>query len=260
MPSFQAISPRAGTALFDNKRPETAGRRPSEAATRASAARQEAALDAELVRRFNGGDGGAFEEIVARYRTKMFSVALSYLKNHADAEEVVQDTFIRAHRSLSRFRGDSSLATWLHRITVNLSHNRYWYFFRRHRHETQSLDSPLNERTGATFADLVPTSEPNPAREMANREFAALVAACMTRLSAPQHEILTRRDMLNHPYKDIAQDLGLNLGTVKSRIARARENLRALLGLSYPEVAAADSTYDWFESFRQSGHLDGITA
>jgi len=226
----------------------------------AEASRREARHDRELVRRFNSGDSAAFVEIVVRHRTRMFSIALAFLKNRADAEEVSQDTFIRAHRCLSRFRGDSSLVTWLHRITINLCHNRYWYFFRRHRHDTQSLDCPLNDNTRATFADLVPANDPNPAREMANREFADLIATCMTKLSRPQNEILNRRDVLNHPYKEIARELGLSLGTVKSRIARARENLRALLGRSYPEIAAEGSPFEWFESYRPSGHMDAITA
>jgi RNA polymerase sigma-70 factor (ECF subfamily) len=233
---------------------------PSEPGTHADQSRREAQHDEDLVRRFNSGDEEAFVEIVARHHARMFSIALSFLKDHADAEEVAQDTFIRAHRSLSRFRGDSSLSTWLYRITINLSHNRHAYFFRRHRHETHSMDCPLNDRTQATYGDLVAAPEPNPAREMANREFAELVTDCITRLSPAQREILTRRDMLNHTYSDISRDLCLNLGTVKSRIARARENLRMLLGRSYPEAAGDGSTLDWFESFRPSGLMDAITA
>ena len=256
-PSESQIGNRTGLSA---KSPGPAGRLAPEAAPPSEVARREALYDGDLVRRFNGGDDGAFCEIVARHRAKMFSIALSFLQNHADAEEIAQDTFIRAHRSLSNFRGDSSLATWLHRITINLSHNRYWYFFRRHRHETRSLDCPLNDRTQATLGDLVPTSEPNPARELANREFSELVTACIERLSTPQREILTRRDILNHPYKEISRDLGLNIGTVKSRIARARENLRGLLAVSYPEPAPGPSACDWFESYRPSGQIDAITA
>lgn len=147
--------------------------------------RREALHDSALVRRFNAGDDGAFAEIVARHHPRMYAIAYSFLRDHADAEEVAQDTFIRAHRSLSRFRGDSSLSTWLHRITINLSHNRHAYFFRRHRHETHSMDSPLNDRTQATFGDLVAATEPNPAREMANREFSELVTSCIESLSPP---------------------------------------------------------------------------
>src|SRR5438105_3726280 len=116
----------------------------AERAARAATSQQEAEHDAELVRRFNAGDEDAFVEIMTRYREKIFSVALALLRNRADAEEIAQDTFIRAHRGLARFRGDSSLATWLHRIAVNLARNRYWYFFRRRRHATLSLDCALS--------------------------------------------------------------------------------------------------------------------
>ena len=90
--------------------------------------------------RFNGGEEQAFAEITTRHRERMFSVAFAMLRNNADAEEIVQDTFIRAYRGLATFRGDSSLACWLHRIAVNLARNRYWYFFRRRRHLSISID------------------------------------------------------------------------------------------------------------------------
>jgi RNA polymerase sigma-70 factor (ECF subfamily) len=103
----------------------------------------EALYDADLVRRFNSGDESAFGEIMTRHKTRIFAAAIALLRNHADAEEITQDTFVRAHRGLARFRGDSSVATWLHRIAVNLARNRYWYFFRRRRHATLSLDAAL---------------------------------------------------------------------------------------------------------------------
>lgn len=87
--------------------PQKSVRAPSDRAARAAASHQEAAYDAELVRRFNGGDEPAFVEIMTRYREKIFSVALALLRNRADAEEIAQDTFIHAHRGLGRFRGKS---------------------------------------------------------------------------------------------------------------------------------------------------------
>src|SRR4051794_6999461 len=118
--------------------------------------RSAAAQDAELVRRFNAGDESAFVEIVARHREKIFGVALGVLKNRSDAEEIAQDTLIRAHRGLAKFRGDSSLATWLHHVAVNLSRNRYWYYFRRRRHATISLQCPVFDDGAGTLADLMP--------------------------------------------------------------------------------------------------------
>jgi RNA polymerase sigma-70 factor (ECF subfamily) len=226
-------------------------------AARAASAATATAHDAELVRRFNGGDASAFDEIVLRYRGKMFAVAHSLLRNHADAEEIAQDTFIRAYRGLARFRGDSSLATWLHRIAFNLSRNRYWYFFRRRRHETRSFDCALNEDSKATFADLVASENPDPAREAANREFFSQVSACMEKLGPHQREILTLRNLMDHSYEEIAQLLDLSLGTVKSRIARARQDLRELLAVNYAHFGA-EATEDspWFEPSRPAGHLD----
>jgi RNA polymerase sigma-70 factor, ECF subfamily len=224
-------------------------------AARAAASKSEAAVDTELVRRFNSGDESAFIEIMNRYQRKIFTIVLGLLRNRADAEEITQDTFIRAHRGLGRFRGDSSLATWLHRIAVNLARNRYWYFFRRRRHATLSLDCPLSEDTGATFTELVASEAPDPSREAATGEFSVLIASCMEKLDARHREILTLRNILNHSYDEIAHALGINVGTVKSRIARARENLRTLLAEMCPEFAPESAPSDWFEPSRASGRL-----
>ena len=224
-------------------------------AARTAASKTEAALDAELVQRFNTGDDSAFIEIMNRYQRKIFTIVLGLLRNRADAEEITQDTFIRAHRGLSRFRGDSSLATWLHRIAVNLARNRYWYFFRRRRHSTLSLDCPLGEDTNATFTELVASEAPDPSREAATGEFSMLISTCMEKLDARHREILTLRNILNHSYDEIAHTLGINVGTVKSRIARARENLRTLLAEMCPEFAPEAAPSDWFEPARSSGRL-----
>ncbi len=227
-------------------------------ASAASAA--EAVHDATLVQRFNAGDDTAFVEIMERYQSKIFAVAQSLLRNRADAEEIAQDTFIRAHRGLARFRGDSSLATWLHRITVNLARNRYWYFFRRRRHSTLSLDCAIGDENNSTFAELIAADAPSPARESAYDEFTAIVAACMEKLDASHREILTLRNVLNRSYEEIASALSLNVGTVKSRIARARQNLRALLAEACPEFSTDSSPSEWFEPVRAFGRLAVATA
>ncbi len=222
---------------------------------RAVNSKAEAVYDAGLVLRFNNGDEGAFVEIMNRYQAKIFNIVLGLLRNRADAEEITQDTFIRAHRALARFRGDSSLATWLHRIAVNLARNRYWYFFRRRRHATLSLDCALGDDSTATFTDLVASEAPDPSREAATGEFSSLIATCMERLDERHREILTLRNILNRSYDEIGQTLGLNVGTVKSRIARARENLRTLLAEMCPEFAPESEPSDWFEPSRANGRL-----
>src|SRR5208282_3543135 len=142
----------------------------------------EAIQDADLVRRFNGGDETAFGEIMTRHQSRIFAAAMGLLHNHADAEEITQDTFVRAHRGFSRFRGDSLEATWLHRIAVNLARNRYWYYFRRRRHATLSLDSDIGSEGDAKFSDLISTADPDPSQESSRAEFVGAVEACMERL------------------------------------------------------------------------------
>jgi RNA polymerase sigma-70 factor (ECF subfamily) len=223
---------------------------------RAVISKQAAVQDAKLVSRFNAGDEEAFVEIVKRYKEKMFSIALCHLRNHADAEEITQDTFIRAHRGLARFRGDSSLATWLHRIAFNLSRNRYKYYSCRRRHAMLSLDCAFSDDNQATFSDLIASDAPSPAREATSGEFSELVVACMEKLGTRQREILMRRNALNQSYGEIAGALGISIGTVKSRIGRAREKLRSLLAQAYPDLAPDASPFDWFEPMRSTGSVE----
>ena len=206
----------------------------------------ETSLDDTLVTRFTQGDEHAFVEIMERYRSKIFTITLGLLRNHADAEEITQDTFIRAHRGLANFRGDSSLATWLYRIAVNLARNRYWYFFRRRRQDSLSLDCALSDDSEATFSDLVADRAQDPSQETAASEFTGLVERCMAQLDARHREILTLRNVLNRSYEEIADTLGINVGTVKSRIARARENLRTLIAQACPEFSPDAAPSEWF--------------
>jgi len=214
----------------------------------------EAEIDRSLVQRFNGGDESAFNTIVERYRGKIFGLTFGLLHNHGDAEELTQDTFIRAYRGLARFRGDAALATWLYRIAMNLARNRYWYFFRRRRHATLSLDCPLGDESDTTFANLFASESHDPAQETATTEFSELINSCMERLDARHREILTMRNTLHLSYEEIANALGINVGTVKSRIARARENLRAMMAESCPEFAADTPPADYFLPSRLAGH------
>jgi len=222
--------------------------------------RSEAEYDRILVQRFRDGDESAFTEIVERYREKMNAIALRVLRNTADAEEIAQDTFIRAHRGLANFRGDSSLATWLYRVTLNLARNRYWYFYRRRRHATLSLDCPLHENGQGTFSDLVADDAADPARSATTQEFSELVATCMEKLHPSQREILTLRNLLHRSYDEISAALGIKVGTVKSRIARARGNLRLRLTESSPEFAGNREISDWLEPVRPVGRGEMMCA
>jgi len=243
-PSAAPAAPRSAATIYT----------PSEGAA------NEAIHDAGLVRRFHAGEEEVFSEIMERYSTRIFGLANNLLHNAADAEEVTQDTFIRAHRALKDFRGDSSLATWLYRIAVNLARNRYWYFFRRRRQDSISLEAQTGAAFGgtATFSDCIAATSRTPVQETVTEEFTALIASCMERLDARQREILTMRNTLNLPYDEIAATLRINVGTVKSRIARARETLRQLLAETAPEFAQADAPADYFEFSRLAPGCEAI--
>lgn len=221
--------------------------------------RREALDDAKLVRRFVAGDEAAFVEIVARHRERLFRISFGMLRNHADAEEIAQDTLIRAHRNLPRFRGDSSLSTWLCCIALNLSRNRYRYHRRRHSHAMIPLDATLGDDNPATLADLVACAAPNPVREAVNSEFAVVVRACTERLAPVQREVLTMRVVQHHSYRTIGRLLGIDTGTVKSRIARARSSLRELVAKAYPEFDPETNPAGPFESIRPTGRLEAVS-
>jgi RNA polymerase sigma-70 factor (ECF subfamily) len=191
---------------------------------------QEVAFDQELVNRFKGGDQSAFDEMVARYWDRIYGMVNQLLRNSQDAEEVTQDAFIRAHRGLVNFRGDSAFSTWLYQIATNLARNRYWYWWRRKRDKSVSFDAPVSADNATTLADLIPAELETPDDITVTQEFVDRIAQGMEKLNAKHREILTLRNIKNLSYEEIADILQISVGTVKSRIARARESLRAKLG------------------------------
>ena len=197
---------------------------------RMSTKAQEVAIDQLLVSRFKNGDQSAFDEMVSRYWDRIYVMVHQLLRNQQDAEEVTQDAFIRAHRGLDRFRGDSAFSTWLYQIATNLARNRYWYWWRRKRDKSISIDAPVNAESDTTLADLLPAELETPEDATVTQELVDSVASTMGRLSAKHREILILRNVKNLSYEEIASILGISVGTVKSRIARARESLRAKLG------------------------------
>lgn len=183
-----------------------------------------------LVERIKAGDLGAYNDIVTRYYDHIFVRVSQLLNNREDAEEVTQDAFIRAHRSLQSFRGDASFSTWLYRIATNLAHNRYWYWFRRKRDQSISLEQPLTDSGDLTLENVMACEGENPAEAAITREFVDRASKCMEALNEKHREILILRNVKNFTYDEIARQLEINVGTVKSRIARGREHLRELMG------------------------------
>jgi len=172
------------------------------------------------------GDQAAFEEIVARHRARVYAMTYRWLRNHQDAEEVTQDAFIQALLRLATFRGDAAFSTWLMQIAVNLAHSRFWYWSRRKRHETVSFDTPLDGESGTTLGEVIAGENDPPYAQIETGDLLERVGAGMAHLSPNHREVLTLRTLQDVSYKGIAQMLGISIGTVKSRILRAREDLR----------------------------------
>lgn len=194
--------------------------------------------DEGLVGRFKLGDESAFIAIMRRYRDMIFSLAFRVLHNRGDAEEMTQDTFVRAYHALKQFRGDAALSTWLYRIGLNVSRNRYGYFRRRMRHVTSSLDGSSDPDRAAALQDRLFSHEPDPRQELELSEFTGLIEHGVALLRPKYREVLHLRNALHCSYPEIGAIVGVDIGTVKSRIARARNSLRGQL----TELYAAGST------------------
>jgi len=175
--------------------------------------------DRDLVARCQAGHDHAFESLVRRHQARAVNVAWQLLGNREDALEVAQDAFVRVYQSLDGFRGNCEFTTWLYRIVVNLAHNKHRWWRRRGRAETETMDGQRQ------FA--APTVPPDVAA--VQNEFNRRLSATIAALPAAFREVLVLRNVEGLSYEEIAAVLECSQGTVKSRIARAREALREIM-------------------------------
>lgn len=182
--------------------------------------------DAELVERFRGGHRPAFDEIVRRYRDRVYTLCRRWLDEEEGAEEVTQDVFLALFRSLAGFRGDARLSTWIFKVTLNHCRNRRQYRRRRGygRHEALGPrvedDAPERE-----IEDL--SAQTDAGRNTS--EATSLVMEALATLEEDHRQILLLRDVEDLSYDEIGEILDLPGGTVRSRIHRARTELAATL-------------------------------
>ena len=184
--------------------------------------------DALLVLSCLKGDPAAFEPLVLKYQKRMFNIALRITGDYEDAGEVTQEAFLSAYRNIEGFRGDAGLATWLTSITVNLAKNRLKQTRGRRRHESYSLDDPIPGNAGCMAVDP-PSDSPSVLEEMEKKDIRRKVQECIKALDDDFREVLILRDMQDFSYGEIGTILKLAIGTVKSRISRARESVRDCL-------------------------------
>ncbi len=185
------------------------------------------APDQRLVDRCRQGDPQAFARLVSLHEGLVFNLAARLIGDAEEAKDVAQDVFLQVYRTLGRFEGRSTLRTWIYRIVVNQCHNRHRFWRRRRRH----CSRPLEELTPADQARLAAGDrrQASPYEEVRRRERSGRVQAALLRLSFDHRAILLLREVEELSCEAIGVALGIPEGTVKSRLARAREALRAQL-------------------------------
>lgn len=176
--------------------------------------------DEVLVQRSKQGDLDAFNELVLRYESKVYSMAYRFMGNHADAGDLAQETFIRLYQALGGFRGDSSFSTWLYRIAANACRDE---LRKRQRRRNVSMEELIESSPANT---PVAGNEYSPEETVQRREVQRQVQDCLNELSEDHRLILVMREIQGLSYEEIAGVLQCSLGTVKSRISRARNALK----------------------------------
>jgi len=186
--------------------------------------------EVQFIERLKRGDAAAFETLVNERSGEIFGLLYRLTENVEEARDLTQETFLRAFQSIAHFRGESDLRTWIYRIAINQARNRWRWWRRRRREATVSIDAP---EIGGGRLGLVATLKANTVRDpeqntlLSEREQALKKA--LSTLKRVYRETVILRDIEGFAYEEIAATLEISVGTVKSRLARGRQELRRKL-------------------------------
>lgn len=181
--------------------------------------------EAALIQRCAARDEDACAELVSEHQRMVYQLSLNLLGDHNEALDLSQEVFLRVFRTIHSFRGQSALRTWIYRIVVNQARNRQRWWRRRHRAQQVSLDQHLTD-----YGDFPEqTDGASPERMLGRKELAERIRGALERLPFDQRTAIVLREIDGLSYEEIGFSLGIAVGTVKSRLARAREALRAQL-------------------------------
>jgi RNA polymerase sigma-70 factor (ECF subfamily) len=174
--------------------------------------------DAECVRRVQRGDIDSFEVLVRRHQKAIFNLVYRLLGNYDEAAEVSQDVFLSAFKSIHQFRGEANFSTWLYRIGLNHASTR-----------RKSLNSAQRRQLSLDGTEVIANSTVDPAKNFEDKEIQQRVQQALNSLDAEDARIILLRDLQDIPYHEVAEILDLPVGTVKSRLHRARQALKTSL-------------------------------
>jgi RNA polymerase sigma-70 factor (ECF subfamily) len=181
-----------------------------------------------LVRAVRQGDKQAFNRLVLLYQSRIYNLAFNYVKNDEEAKDLAQDVFVTAYRALPKLRDDTKFGAWLYQIGLNHCRNRYKRLKRRGYFTNKSLDddnSPLQLAGGET-----------PEKELEQNRTITIVRDTIATMNDSEKEIIMLRDLQGLPYEEISEILDIPLGTVKSKLSRARTSLKNKLKRVYPQL------------------------
>ena len=187
----------------------------------------QAETDEQLVRKSQQDNERAFGELVSRYESKVYSLALKMLRNPEDAEDVLQDTFLRAYRGIKSFKGNSTFSTWIYRITANSALMR----LRKRQLPTVSIDDADEREAPINIADWAP----GPVEQMLNQETQAAMTEAIEALPPEFRQVFVLRDIEELSNAEVAEILDLSVAAVKSRLHRARLKVRNRLANYFTE-------------------------
>lgn len=185
--------------------------------------------EAQFIARLVARDESAFNELVLTYERRVYGLVFRMLGRRDEAEDLAQEVFVQVFKAIDQFRGESKLSTWIYRIAVNLCKNRTKYLSRRHAGEQDDIDAmaervPMSAARAATVGDV---SRPDELVE--GMQLEVIVKRSIQKLDPEFREALILADVEDMPYEEIAQITSVPVGTVKSRIHRARAQLKALV-------------------------------
>lgn len=184
--------------------------------------------DKELIEKSRAGDKEAFNRLVIKYQVWVFNLSYRMLGDYQEANDISQEAFIKLYFSLKEFRGDASLSTYLYRIVANLCKNRIRGLMRRRKVEVTSLDASLETDDGELRSGPI-SSSPSPREELDRKNKQVLIQKAINSLAYEFREAIVLRDIQQLSYQEICEVLGIEMGTVKSRVHRAREFLKEKL-------------------------------
>ncbi len=185
--------------------------------------------EAQFIARLVARDESAFNELVVTYERRVYGLVFRMLGRRDEAEDLAQEVFVQVFKAIDQFRGESKLSTWIYRIAVNLCKNRTKYNQRRHAGEQDDIDAmaervPMSAARAATVGD-----QTRPDELVEGMQLEVIVKRAIQKLDTEFREALILADVEDMPYEEIAQITGVPVGTVKSRIHRARAQLKALV-------------------------------